>query len=163
MTLASTAPSYAPVTRWTDLPRLAVVASSPDTRGFWTEVHDGVQEQLALLEHDVRQYVAEVQVATGRTHGKHFLLFSYLTFSLSESDIDPVVVGLTFTQADQGIDVQADVSGEQIGDLISSVPNRMVPDSRDTLLAAARESAQELRQSAKAIAASLRDSSRTVE
>ena len=73
------------------------------------------------------------------------------------------MVGMTFTQADEGVDVEANVSGEQTGDLISSTPNRMTTDSRNELLAAARKSAWELRKSAKAIAAALKNPSRRVE
>ena len=163
MTVASTEFYYPPVPQWKHLDRLAVVPSRLDARGFWTEVHHDVQEQLSVLESDVRQSVAGVRATTGSTRGEHFLLFSYLTFSLPDSDIDPVVVGMTFTQADEGVDVEADVSGEQTGDLISSAPNRMAPDSRNELLAAARESARELRQSTKAIAAALKNPSRRVE
>jgi hypothetical protein len=163
MTVASTEFYFPPVPQLNYLDRLAVVPSRLDSRGFWTEVHHDVQEQLAVLESDVRQSVAGVRVTSGITRGEHFLLFSYLTFSLPDSDIDPVVVGMTFTQADEGVDVEADVSGEQTGDLISSAPNRMVPDSRSELLAAARDSARELRQSAKAIAAALKNPSRRVE
>jgi len=162
MRMASTEYYYSPVPQWKHLDRLAVFSSILDAREFWTEVHDDVQEQLAVLERDVRQGVAGVRVTAGSTRGENFLLFSYRAFSLPESDIDPVVAGMTFTRADKGVKVEADVSGEQTGDLIASTPNRVAADSRHELLAAARQSALELCQSATAIAAALTDPSRKV-
>jgi hypothetical protein len=94
------------------------------------------------------------------TSGEHFFLFSYRTFSMPESTLDGVVVGLTFTPAGQSVTVEADVSGEQTGDWISALPNKMVADSRGDLLAAARDSAQALCQSAEVIATALKDLSR---
>ena len=163
MTGASTESYYPPVSRFQYLPRLYVVHSSPDAQDVWIEVHHVVQEQLAVLESDVRRSLAGVRATTGSTRGEHFLLFSYVTFSLPDSDIDPVVVGMTFKQADQGVDMEADVSGESTGDLISSVILRMALGSRKDLLAAVHESASELLQSVKAIAAALKNSSRGVE
>ena len=61
MTVASTEFYYQPVPQWKHLDRLAVVPSRFDARGFWTEVHHDVQEQLAVLESDVRQSVAEFE------------------------------------------------------------------------------------------------------
>jgi hypothetical protein len=162
MTVASVEFYYPPVPQWKHLDRLAIDASTLDARELWTAVHDGVQEELAVLEAEVRESVAGVCAATGSTRGGYYLLFSYLTFSLPDSEVDPVVVGMTFTSADGGIAVEGDVSGEQTGDLISSAPNRMVPDSRNELLAAARESARELCQSANVIAFALRNPSRRV-
>jgi hypothetical protein len=93
----------------------------------------------------------------GRTHGEHFYLFSYRTFSMPDSDIDPVVVGMTFTPADEGVTVEADVSGERCGDLISSVYRKTVGNSTHELQAAARTFARKLRDSADAIRAALND------
>ncbi|HEV8059833.1 MAG TPA: hypothetical protein VGP68_08170 [Gemmataceae bacterium] len=129
----------------------------------WTEVHEEIQRQLAVVEADVCHKLQGVRVNQGRTHGDGFFLFSYRTFSMPDSAIDPVVVGMTFTAAHQGITVEADVSGEQTGDWISSVPAMTVANSRDELLTAARESAQNLFQSSQAIAAALEDPSRRVE
>jgi hypothetical protein len=135
-------------------------AVSPD---LWTEVHGRVQGELALLESEVRQRVAGVHVDAGRTKGGGFYLFSYRTFSIPDSGLDPVVVGMTFTPVQQEVTIEADVSGEQSGDWISSVPSKTVSKSREELLAAARESARKLCQSAETIAAALKDSSRRVE
>ena len=70
---------------------------------------------------------------------------------------------MTFTPAHPGVTVEADVSGEQTGDWISSVPSKTVANSREELLAAARESARKLCQSVEAIVAALKDPSRRVE
>jgi hypothetical protein len=102
-------------------------------------------------------------VTAGSTRGEHFRLFSYRTFFLPDSDIDPVVVGVTFTETDKGVNVEVDVSGEQTGDLISPSTNWTVPDSRDELLAAAIESAQELGQAVNVITAAIKNQSRIVE
>jgi hypothetical protein len=125
-------------------------------------VHDEIQKQLVVLETEVRRNVAGVRVDAGRTKGEKFFLFSYRTFSMPDSAVDPVVVGMTFTPDPQGVTVQADVSGEQAGDQISSVPSKTVTNSREELLAAAGESARRLCRSAPAIAAALRDPSRRV-
>ena len=77
--------------------------------------------------------------------------------------LDPVVAGMTFTSADEGVTVEADVSGEETGDIIFSLPSKTVAGSSEELLAAARESARNLCQSARAIAAALTDPSRRVE
>jgi hypothetical protein len=130
---------------------------------LWTEVHDEVQGQLALLETEVRRQVAGVKVDTGRTKGDRFFLFSYRTFSLPDRTLDPVVAGVTFTPARQGVTVEADISGEQTGYGIFSVPSKTVAQAREELLAAARDAAQKLRQSAEAIAAAFKDPARTVE
>ena len=163
MTLATVA-SFQPVARKEHLDRLAALpprlAFTPE---LWTKVHDEVQEQLVLLETEVRRKVAGVRVDVGRTKGDKFFLFSYRTFSMPDSALDPVVVGMTFTPAHQGVTVEADVSGEQTGDWISSVPSKSVANSRDELLAAAREATRQLCQSATAVAAALRDPSRRVE
>jgi len=156
MTLATVA-SYQRVARKEYLDRLAF------TPELWTQVHDEVQEQLGFLETEVRRKVAGVRVTAGRTKGDKFFLFSYRTFSMPDSALDPVVVGMTFTPAQQGVTVEADVSGEQTGDWIAAVPSKTMADSREEVLAAARESARTLCQSAEAIAAALQDPSRRAE
>jgi hypothetical protein len=163
MSLA-TAGCYPPVARKEHLDRLAVFApSSESARELWAEVHEEVQEQLAPLERDVRQRLAEVRADAGRTRGGGFFLFSYLTFSLPENGLDPVVVGMTFRAASPGVTVDADASGEQTGDFISCVPSSTVENSREALLPVVRESARQLCQSADDIAAALVDPSRRVE
>jgi hypothetical protein len=163
MTVATVA-SFPAVARKEYLDRLAALPPRPAvTPELWTKVHDEVQEQLVLLEIEVRRKVAGIRVDPGRTKGDKFFLFSYRTFSIPDIAIDPVVVGMTFTPAHQGVTVEADVSGEQSGDCISFVPSKTVANSREELLAAARESARKLCQSAEAIAAALTDPARRVE
>ena len=139
MSLASVG-CYQPVARKENLDRLVVFLPSSELgRELWTEIHDEVQEQLAPLERDVRQRLVGVRVDAGRTNGDMFFLFSYLTFSVPESGLDPVVVGMTFRPAGPGVVVDADASGEQTGDLISDRPSTSVENSREALLSAVRE------------------------
>ncbi len=157
-------PFFQPVARMENLGRLAALSTTPTVSpDLWTKVHDEVQELFGLLETAVRGKVAGTQVVAGRSKGDSFFLFSYRTFSMPDSPLDPVVVGLTFTPAHHGVTVEADVSGEQTGDGIASVPSKTVANSPQELLAAAREAAQELCQSAEAVAAALKDPSRRVE
>ena len=152
-------PSFRPVARNAYLERLGALRPRPALAlGLWANVHKEAQLQLDSLETDVRQIVPGIQVSSGRTRGDHFLLFTYRTFC-----VPGVVVGMTFTAVDQRVAVEADVSGEQTGDCISSVPSKTVANSRKELLAAARESARNLCRSARAIAAALTDPSRRVE
>ncbi len=102
-------------------------------------------------------------MTNGLTKGDRFYLFSYRTFSMPDSGLDPVVSGMTFRPAEEAVTVDADVSGEQTGDHISFVPSKTVANTRNELLAAAGESARKLCQSADAIAAALKDASRRVE
>src|SRR5438067_1673544 len=112
MSLTSVA-SFPPVARMGYLDRLAALPPTPAfTPELWTKVHDEVQEQLELLETEVRRKVAGVRVDAGRTKGDMFFLFSYRTSSMPDTALDPVVVGMTFTPEHQGVTVEADVSGE---------------------------------------------------
>ena len=101
-----------------------------------------------------------LRVDAGRTKGDKFFLFSYRTFSIPDSALDPVVVGMTFTARRHGVTVEADVSGEQTGDIILSLPSKTVADSDEELLAQACESARKLCESAEAVAAALANPSR---
>jgi hypothetical protein len=163
MTRATVA-SFQPVTRMEYLDRLAPLSPTLDVAPeLWSAVHEEIQRQLLLLETDVRRKLPGVRVAPGRTHGSGFFFFSHRTFSIPDSAVDPVVAGLTITPADRGMTVEADVSGEQTGDWIASVPTKTVVDATEDLLAAVRESARQLCQFAEAIAAALQDSSRRIE
>ena len=154
---------YTPVALKKYLSRLEVLpASRALDEEFWTRVHEEVQAQLAGLETDVRRQAAGIRVDAGRTNGDGFYLFSYLTFSVPDSPVDPVVAGLTFTPVPGGLTIEADVSGEQTGDWVSTATSKTVRDSPDELLRAARESARGLRGKAEAIAAALKNSSRRV-
>jgi hypothetical protein len=149
---------YPPVARKEGLERLDLAPKGASD--LWSEVHDEVQAQLAGLESEVRDKLPAAQVRSGRTSGERFFLFSYRTFSLPESEIDPVVAGVCFTQAGPGIAVEADISGEHTGDVILSAPGKTVPNSPDELLAAARGAARKLCQTTEPIVAALSDPSR---
>jgi hypothetical protein len=164
VTTPDTVTSFQPVARTENLARLAALPQrSAFTPELWTRVHDEIQEELARLETEVRGRVSEIRVDAGRTQGNMFFLFSYRTFIAPDSSLDPVVVGITFTPGDQGVAIEADVSGEQTGDWISSLPRKTVANSREALLSAARESARKLCKTADAITFALRDPSRRVD
>jgi len=159
-----TQPVAQPAAQPDNLDRLADLSRGSEVSSdLWTEVHEQIQGQLACLESEVRRRVAGVRVTNGLTKGDRFYLFSYRTFSMPDSGLDPVVSGMTFRPAEEAVTVDADVSGEQTGDHISFVPSKTVANTRNELLAAAGESARKLCQSADAIAAALKDASRRVE
>ena len=59
--------SFEPVPRWEYLDRLAVAPPTPAaTPELWTEVNDVIQIQLGLVETEVRQQTAGIQVDAGR-------------------------------------------------------------------------------------------------
>jgi hypothetical protein len=127
MTLATFA-SFPPVARKEHLDRLAALPPTPAfTPTLWTEVHDEVQGQFALLETEVRRKVAGIRVNAGRTKGDKFFLFSYRTFAMPDSALDPVVAGITFTPASQAVTVAADVSAHCFSQLLYVVPPGPAP------------------------------------
>lgn len=143
------------------LDRLAALPQEPVfSPEFWGVVHDEVQAWLASLEADVCRKAPDVRVTPGRTRGDRFFLFSYRHFSVPDSDIDPAVAGVTFTPAERGVTVEADVSGERTGDWVLPPTNKTATQSRREVLIAARELAQFLCQSAEQIIAALTDSTR---
>jgi hypothetical protein len=155
--------SLKPVARRENLDRLFLHQRTALSEVLWNQLHDEVQLQLQLLEAEVRRKLAGLRTEVGRTKGSTFFLFSHRTFSVPENGLDPVVAGMTFTKAEQGVTVEADVSGEQIGDFVYTVPRKIVAPNKEELLLATRESARTLTQSAEAIANSLRNPSRKVE
>jgi hypothetical protein len=134
-------------------------ALGPD---LWSEVHDEAQKAMDRLEVELRRKLADLHVVMGSTRGESFYLFSYRSFSSSDADIDPVVAGVTFTPTSSGVLVEADVSGEQTGDILFSTPPRMVSASKNEILAATREAAGALCESADRVVAALADRSRIV-
>jgi hypothetical protein len=93
---------------------------SDETDEFWIAVHEDVQKVLEYLAVSVLELLPEVQVVSGFTQGTGYYLFSYKTFFLAGSEIDPVVAGVTFSKEKNfGVSIEADISGEQRGDLIS--------------------------------------------
>jgi hypothetical protein len=163
----STAITYfcAPQFNTEHLERLAVERSPEIGNQVWTEVHEEVQRILGRLDELVRTRVTHLHTMSGRTQGRGFDLFTYLKFSRTDaSELDPVVVGLTFSHADgeerRWVVIDADVSGEQTGDGIEVPAQRRVPASREDLLRAASEMALRLSCGEQRIAEALLDSSR---
>lgn len=147
---------FEPVPRMENIDRLALPVADSD---LWDEVHTEFQNQLKFLANEVCRRVSGVHAYTGRTEGENFFLFSYVTFSLPESRVDPVVVGITLTPNQDRVTLEADISGEERGDMIYSVTK--VVDSRHDVSAVAKTLAVQLSQSAEAIETALRDSHRT--
>ena len=121
-----------------------------------TEIHEDVQRILASLDQRVKAHVASLKVSPGSTRGRGFYLFSYRTYSQTDTTtIDPVVVGLTLTPAaprEGGwVLLDADISGESTGDSIMLHTRRTVPATRDELLRA-RDLARELSNRSREIA-----------
>jgi hypothetical protein len=157
---------YPPQFRMEHLERLVAFEAPAETGSqIWNEVHAEVQRVLTGLDDVVRLRVPCLHVASGRTQGRSFYLFTYLTFSRTDATgIDPVVVGLTFARADdeeEQVVIDADVSGEQTGDGIESIARRTVPVAREELLRASHELAQGLSCFGQRIAEALLDSSRS--
>ena len=74
-----------------------------------------------------------------------------------------MVVAVTFTAAQSGITVEADVSGEQFGDMIAMGSSNTVAISKEDILGEAVRSARTLSGTAGSIVAALQDASRTIE
>lgn len=76
--------------------------------------------------------------------------------------LDPVVVGLTFVRQDDNdeISIEADVSGEETGDGIATLPRRKVARLRDEIVRTALGLATLLSRHAQQVSAALRDPSR---
>jgi hypothetical protein len=59
--------------------------------------------------------------------------------------------------------MEADISGEQLGDLICQLPIKTMPVSREKVLAAASDLAQELCNYYEQVAEALRDTARRID
>jgi hypothetical protein len=148
------------------LERLAIDRPSEMGSEVWAEVHEEIQRVLQTLEEPVRSRVKHLRTAAGATRGRNFHLFTYRTFSRTDAtDIDPVVVGLTFAEADEEgkqVVIDADISGESTGDGIKTFASRTVLALRNELLRASNELARELSRHGPQIAEALLDSSRSI-
>jgi len=138
----------------------ARLAKPPGGDDQWTAIHKAIEEQLGLLEAEIRAVLNEVIAVAGRTQGEHFSICSYRTFSIPNSNVDRVVAGITMQRTNQGTIIEADISGESTGDIISTTPVRTVANEGTAVLEAALNSAQVLSQSSRQIVAALKDSSR---
>lgn len=160
----ATTHTFEPVFRTRYLDRLAAFRDAPGPAAvLWDDVHRNVQANLTRLEKKVRDEVRGVRVDAGSTQGERFILFSYRTFSLPDNEIDPVVAGVIFTLAGDGVKVEADLSGEQTGDYIASFPSTIVENSNDAVIEAARDALRLLCEAAGALAAAVTDPARIVE
>jgi hypothetical protein len=131
---------------------------------LWAILHEEAQGQLSHLEEGIRRKIAKLQVVAGRTSGDYFYLYSYQTFSLSDDDkLDPVVAGITFSPDRTNVKIEAEISGEQTGDIILSLPTTTVANSKEDLIEAARGLTRRLSQSADLVAAALLNASRRVD
>lgn len=154
-----------PVTRGEEPARLETVERVEGMAiELWHDVQGVVQQALAELDDAVRQRVPDLEVDAGTTQGRHFALFAYRTFSRADKAIDPVVAGLTFVHSreddEDRVVIEADLSGEETGDSLLSVPRRTIPLISEQLVRAAHEMAAQLARSSQRIADALLDPSR---
>lgn len=157
---------YSPIARPERLEHLLLLAAPEEhiPTQVWDTVHAEVQRILGDLDDEVRCRVPEATVASGRTTGQAFLLFSYRTFRLPEAhELDAVVAGMTFSFKGGQIVVRGDISGEEQGDLIDTVHEEACGTSREQLIEATRNVADRLRTGGSKIADALADQSRQIE
>jgi hypothetical protein len=160
----ATVTCFEPTARIHGLDRLAVLASFSDSGAdYWPEIDAEVQDRLGLLDKNVRGQKADVRVRKGRTQGEQFFLFTYRTYSTPDENLDPVVAGVTFGVAEGAVSIEADISGERTGDVILSLPTKIVPKVRDAVIEAACDLASELSRSSDLIVAGLNNASRRIE
>jgi hypothetical protein len=156
-----------PVKRDENREGLDTVEYADGTRSeIWHEVQAVVQQVFAELDDAVRARVPDLEVDAGKTHGRHFCLFAYRTFSRTGRPIDPVVAGLTFVESREEngnhVAIDADISGEETGDCLVSLPRRTIPLVPEQLVRAARDTAIQLARNADRIANALLDPSRAI-
>jgi len=156
--------SYEPVARKESLERLAALPEQSNlTSESWDQVHAEVQRHFDKLESELRRRLSGFRTQSGLTRGQNSFVFSYRTFWLPETPVDPVTVGITFRPTEGGVLVEADASGDSRGDFIVELPQRIVAPSREEFLSAARQLGEELSHSTEQVAAALTDSLRTRE
>jgi hypothetical protein len=111
---------YAPAYRFEGIERLEILD--------WDEIHDAVQSVLQGLDEPVGRLVAGYRKVVGRNSGGAWALYSYRVYQPPEdSDVDPVVVGVSFSHGNSGsIKISGDISGETLGDVLVDLPSREV-------------------------------------
>ena len=110
---------------------------------LWDECHDAVQTILKSLDADVAELCPSVIASSGCNRGRSWGLFTYRTFKPpQDSDIDPVVVGIIFSESQGKIILSADISDETRGNTLFLLPERVT--ERPVVMEAAKELAQEL-------------------
>src|SRR3989442_12493265 len=81
----------------------------------WDAIHNSVQRILAPIDQSVMESFPSCQVQPGASGGKNLPLFSFRVYRLSQADIEPIVVGVSFERMDSTIRVNGDISGEESG------------------------------------------------
>jgi hypothetical protein len=144
---------YEPAYRLDDLERLDFLD--------WDEVHDAVQLVLRSLDEPVGRLSTGCHAVAGRNSARAWQLFSYRTFKpLAGSEIDPIVVGITFSVGSRGaVQIRGDISGETLGDVLFDVPPSEVM-GRLSILEKARDISEKLTEHAAQVAEALRNSNR---
>jgi hypothetical protein len=135
-----------------------VAEVAPATKVDWNLVHAEVQSIWDRLASRVMSRCPAVTVSTGRTSGRAFFLYTYQRFAWpKEAEGEAVCVGINFTPSPTGdaIHLCADIGGEETGMTDMALPERDVPNDPASVLAAARELAQELSRKDEIIAQAL--------
>jgi hypothetical protein len=77
---------------------------------FWNSIHEAVQGELAMIANDVAAELPGIKHKTGKTQGRKFDLFSYMTFfDPLAPDSDLVTVGVSFAKRDDHFLISGDV------------------------------------------------------
>jgi hypothetical protein len=151
--------------RGSESERVAVEDSQPPRAADpdWNTTHAEVQGLLAALDRAVEARVPGVRIDSGRTSGRGFFLFSYRRFAPpQQSRIDPVIAGMTFKPLDDRIAVEADISGEESGDILEAYDTGVVSPTSLSVLHHAREIAQRMASAGNRVAAALTDTAREI-
>lgn len=160
--VSNTPNSFQPRFDSDDLDRLDVYSSGWNNPDLWTRVEQVIQGQFASIDNKVSGAFPNVHINVGQTSGPGFLRFIHRTFSLPGSGIDAVVMGMTFTESEDGVNVEVDVSGEETGDFVwPSLASEA--KSKSELLSVARDLAARVIPSVDAIIAALANQQRSVE
>jgi hypothetical protein len=122
----------------------------------WDELHDTAQSILQELDRLIVEICPETCVAPGRNAIRGGDLFSYRTYRLAGSEIDPVVVGIVCASSQTGIVVRGDITGETHGDVLFEVPEREAV-GRLSILEAVRDITEALSKQFGAVAAAIQD------
>ena len=92
--------------------------------------HAAIQQQLAKLGQAVQHILPELVITQSRTHGSHFLLFSYYTFCLPvQTHSDKIAAGVFLKQraTPRTVIMAADISWERHGGILAGPYEKAVP------------------------------------
>jgi hypothetical protein len=143
---------YDPAYRLEDLERLELLDFD------WQDVHYLVQSVLCSIDESVKSLNPDCRIADGHNSSGAWELFSYRVYAPPPmSDIDPVVVGVSFAIAANGaITVHGDIVGETIGDILFELP-RQETSENSRLMETARDVSRILAQRQSQIVKALTD------